>query len=1249
MATLVYSDVDGIDRTIAIGMEPITIGRSAECAIQSQDPRVSRVHARFFVESGVLWIEDLGSANGVFVGPNRVQRAPVPTAEIILVGSLMIRLLPASGTLPPPMGLHGTLAQWLSMERKSKTIVEEERDAFAQRVGQLHQQIAAAPPAGDPEAIRLRDEAIARSVSLEHALAAIQDELASTRSAHQDDASSKALEEALLAQEKEAQGIRDELDKVKKSSQGELEAMRVEMAKLREAKSVAETQAGMAVAEKLANADFRIADLERELAKAQGPKEPSGPDPKLQQLGEQVTTLIARAEKAERELANASIRAQGAERNLSGAQSQASMAELRAQQAEHLAAELEAKLKMRDVDAGAKLDRLEELEKTVVPGMVRAVQAQANLEADKARTAKLETDFAELTSQFETRRDRLVELETAAAAQAEAVRQAEDLAAGATAQLEAAKTELAGANARAAEADKRLAEMKARLDAAGGAESAISLAVASKEEALGRAAEADVRAQDAERRADEAEKRAGAADTMQKAMAKDVAEALRRAAEADSKAKANVRDLAEARTRTEELDRKLAELDAGRAAAETARAEKEAELAKVGAELAAKLAKLETEHLEHVAASQRDAAAKAEAHQRELQTSVEAVQRDLADQHETVTRVLTAQHETATRELIDRHEASLREQTQRLEQSARELSTKLEQVTRELQAERTSSLALVDRKAQLERELTEATAFAERTEAAESRVVELEVQLESMQEKIEDLESGLAVAETSRQASVDDERGKTKGLEKRLREAEILLGDTNNNLDELRTRAAATEDQLRAAEQKLRDAEQQARDAVHQATEAQGAAAQHALEAERTAQQQIAEAQRTAEEKIAAGTRTAQERANEATRQAEEKIAAAQRATEQALAEARSQLADAIRTAESARGDRDADREKLEDALQRADRAEARIEGLARSAEAADLAIGRAAALQRQLDEAIAKLSWLERDLAGAKGTGAQEIQELAQRLAEAEKTSRGAEQRARDSSARLGDLDRNARDAEGRVQELEKRLAQFEQRAIAAEQRAIAAEADAASAGVSGEELDEARDRITELEQELQKADNVRSFAAETEREIAGMQRELRELKSNLTRVTLERDRMESELRDSREDSETRDRAITPGPDIAKFNKMMARVSEIEKDNTALRTQLEQLKVRLLEAEEKAESTATNTHLPLGGVAEQVSIIEESIDSLRSNMRAASDETAMMDQSESVVAVSSAVSQAAEHIERARVAIKSLVKTFNS
>src|SRR3979409_254941 len=100
MATLIYSDVDGVDRSFALGAEPVTVGRSAECAIRSDDPRGSRLHARFFVEQGALWVEDLGSSNGIFVGPNRVQRAPVPASGLTLFGGDPRRLAPAGATVP---------------------------------------------------------------------------------------------------------------------------------------------------------------------------------------------------------------------------------------------------------------------------------------------------------------------------------------------------------------------------------------------------------------------------------------------------------------------------------------------------------------------------------------------------------------------------------------------------------------------------------------------------------------------------------------------------------------------------------------------------------------------------------------------------------------------------------------------------------------------------------------------------------------------------------------------------------------------------------------------------------------------------------------------------------------------------------------------------------------------------------------------------------------------------------------------
>lgn len=54
---------------------PMVIGRSPECDICVNDPGVSRKHAQLKVEPEGVWVEDLGSQNGVYVNGNRIERA----------------------------------------------------------------------------------------------------------------------------------------------------------------------------------------------------------------------------------------------------------------------------------------------------------------------------------------------------------------------------------------------------------------------------------------------------------------------------------------------------------------------------------------------------------------------------------------------------------------------------------------------------------------------------------------------------------------------------------------------------------------------------------------------------------------------------------------------------------------------------------------------------------------------------------------------------------------------------------------------------------------------------------------------------------------------------------------------------------------------------------------------------------------------------------------------------------------------
>src|SRR5688572_17053895 len=174
MVPVAYVDSDGIERSYSVGKEPVIVGREPGCAIQSNDGLVSRKHAMLYVDdSGMLMVQDLGSANGVFVGPNRVTVAPIPMGAVVVIGSLRFRRLavtpgksqppapvqdllarkptyavlkpePSSATVVPGADVHAMLTHLLDTERKARLAVEEERDAYGQRMARLHHELATA-------------------------------------------------------------------------------------------------------------------------------------------------------------------------------------------------------------------------------------------------------------------------------------------------------------------------------------------------------------------------------------------------------------------------------------------------------------------------------------------------------------------------------------------------------------------------------------------------------------------------------------------------------------------------------------------------------------------------------------------------------------------------------------------------------------------------------------------------------------------------------------------------------------------------------------------------------------------------------------------------------------------------------------------------------------------------------------------------------------------------------------------------
>lgn len=68
------------------------IGRSFDNDIVVSDDSVSRHHARLTIAGGNLFIEDLNSANGVFVGRERIGRSAVFVDTVIRLGKIEVIL-----------------------------------------------------------------------------------------------------------------------------------------------------------------------------------------------------------------------------------------------------------------------------------------------------------------------------------------------------------------------------------------------------------------------------------------------------------------------------------------------------------------------------------------------------------------------------------------------------------------------------------------------------------------------------------------------------------------------------------------------------------------------------------------------------------------------------------------------------------------------------------------------------------------------------------------------------------------------------------------------------------------------------------------------------------------------------------------------------------------------------------------------------------------------------------------------------
>jgi pSer/pThr/pTyr-binding forkhead associated (FHA) protein len=134
---------ENVLKEIGVGEAPVSIGRSPKGDIFIDNPAVSFQHARVYSQTGVFYVEDLGSLNGTFLNGARITQAPLSHGDVITVGKHTVRFSldrpgakPAPAPLPKPQEdteevakLTGTMVLDTKMRRELQDAFEKGKTA----------------------------------------------------------------------------------------------------------------------------------------------------------------------------------------------------------------------------------------------------------------------------------------------------------------------------------------------------------------------------------------------------------------------------------------------------------------------------------------------------------------------------------------------------------------------------------------------------------------------------------------------------------------------------------------------------------------------------------------------------------------------------------------------------------------------------------------------------------------------------------------------------------------------------------------------------------------------------------------------------------------------------------------------------------------------------------------------------------------------------------------------------------------
>jgi hypothetical protein len=81
---------DGVERTVALASDTVTIGRLADCDVVLKDKGASRKHAQLKLRDGAWTLTDLGSTNGTRLNGQTVQSRELADGDKITIGTTVI-------------------------------------------------------------------------------------------------------------------------------------------------------------------------------------------------------------------------------------------------------------------------------------------------------------------------------------------------------------------------------------------------------------------------------------------------------------------------------------------------------------------------------------------------------------------------------------------------------------------------------------------------------------------------------------------------------------------------------------------------------------------------------------------------------------------------------------------------------------------------------------------------------------------------------------------------------------------------------------------------------------------------------------------------------------------------------------------------------------------------------------------------------------------------------------------------------